>query len=143
VKGPVEPGLFGRAVRYAIQRKQAERSAVALQSGRMQARGNARLQQGLLPCPLLRGGDVDVVARYLPGRAQTLLGGDSYDIVQSADGTVHAMVGDVSGHGPDEAALDVTPRIAWRTLVLSSWSYVLITSMTMSAAFAMPYALHR
>jgi hypothetical protein len=53
------------------------------------------------------------------------------------------MVGDVSGHGPDEAALDVTPRIAWRTLVLSSWSYVLITSMTMSAAFAMPYALHR
>jgi hypothetical protein len=63
--------------------------------------------------------------------------------VQSADGTVHAMVGDVSGHGPDEAALDVTPRIAWRALVLSSWSFALITSMTMSAAFAMPDAPHR
>ncbi|MFC4500199.1 MULTISPECIES: PP2C family protein-serine/threonine phosphatase [Streptomyces] len=117
VKGRVEPELFGRAVRYAIQRKQAEQSAVALQAGRMRAQENARLERGLLPRPLLRGGDVDVVARYLPGRAQTLLGGDFYDIVQSADGTVHALVGDVSGHGPDEAALGVALRIAWRTLV--------------------------
>lgn len=67
VKGHVEPGLLGRAVRYAIQRKQAQRSAVALQSGRMQARENARLERGLLPRPLLQGGDVDVVAPIFPG----------------------------------------------------------------------------
>jgi serine phosphatase RsbU (regulator of sigma subunit) len=118
VKGRVEPELFGRAVRYAIQRKQAEQSAVALQASRMQAQENARLERGLLPRPLLHCDDVDVVARYLPGRAQALLGGDFYDIVQTADGTVHAVVGDVSGHGPDEAALGVALRIAWRTLVL-------------------------
>lgn len=59
------------------------------------------------------------MARYRPGRAHTLLGGDFYDIVQSADGTLHALIGDVSGHGPDEAALGVALRIAWRTLVLS------------------------
>jgi serine phosphatase RsbU (regulator of sigma subunit) len=29
------------------------------------------------------------------------------------------LIGDVSGHGPDEAALGVCLRIAWRTLVLS------------------------
>jgi serine phosphatase RsbU (regulator of sigma subunit) len=32
---------------------------------------------------------------------------------------VHLLIGDVSGHGPDEAALGVALRIAWRTLVLS------------------------
>ncbi|MET7682463.1 fused response regulator/phosphatase [Streptomyces sp. NPDC005423] len=119
IKGRVEPELFGRAVRYAIQRKQAERGAVALQASQMRAQENARLERGLLPRPLLRGEGVEAVSRYRPGRAQTLLGGDFYDIVQSADGTVHAVVGDVSGHGPDEAALGVALRIAWRTLVLS------------------------
>ncbi len=119
VKGRVEPELFGRAVRYAIQRKQAEQAAVALQASLMQAQENARLERGLLPRPLLRAEGVEVVARYRPGRAQALLGGDFYDVVQSADGTVHALVGDVSGHGPDEAALGVALRIAWRTLVLS------------------------
>ncbi|MEU3979210.1 fused response regulator/phosphatase [Streptomyces sp. NPDC026672] len=119
VKGRVEPGLFGRAVRYAIQRKQAEQAAVALQASQMQAQENARLERGLLPRPLLHGEGVEVVARYRPGRAQALLGGDFYDIVQSPDGTVHALIGDVSGHGPDEAALGVALRIAWRTLVLS------------------------
>ncbi|CAM5342368.1 Response regulator receiver protein OS=Streptomyces glaucescens OX=1907 GN=SGLAU_30750 PE=4 SV=1 [Streptomyces glaucescens] len=107
-------------MQYAIQRKQAEQAAVALQASQMQARENARLERGLLPRPLLHTEEgVQVVARYRPGRAQALLGGDFYDIVQSADGTVHALVGDVSGHGPDEAALGVALRIAWRTLVLS------------------------
>ncbi|MFG3101852.1 PP2C family protein-serine/threonine phosphatase [Streptomyces sp. NPDC048182] len=119
VKGRVEPELFGRAVRYAIQRKQAEQAAVALQASQMQAQENARLERGLLPRPLLRDADVDIVTRYRPGRAQALLGGDFYDIVQSGDGSVHALIGDVSGHGPDEAALGVALRIAWRTLVLS------------------------
>jgi CheY-like chemotaxis protein len=119
VKGRVEPELFGRAVRYAIQRKQAELAAAALQASQMQAQENARLERGLLPRPLLHGEGVEVVARYRPGRAHALLGGDFYDIVQSADGTVNALVGDVSGHGPDEAALGVALRIAWRTLVLS------------------------
>ncbi|MEU3280987.1 PP2C family protein-serine/threonine phosphatase [Streptomyces antibioticus] len=119
VKGRVEPDLFGRAVRYAIQRKQAEQAAVALRAGQMQAQENARLERGLLPRPLLRGDGIEAVARYRPGRSQALLGGDFYDIVQSTDGTLHALIGDVSGHGPDEAALGVALRIAWRTLVLS------------------------
>ncbi|WP_434100156.1 PP2C family protein-serine/threonine phosphatase [Streptomyces olivaceus] len=119
VKGRVEPELFGRAVRYAIQRKQAEQAAVALQASQMQAQENARLERGLLPRPLLNDAAVDVVARYRPGRAHALLGGDLYDIVQSTDGSVHALIGDVSGHGPDEAAVGVALRIAWRTLVLS------------------------
>ncbi|WP_307795556.1 PP2C family protein-serine/threonine phosphatase [Actinacidiphila acididurans] len=119
VKGRVEAELFGRAVRYAIQRKQAEHAAVALQASRLHARENARLERGLLPTPLLRSSGLEVVARYRPGRAHALLGGDFYDVVETPDGTVHVLIGDVSGHGPDEAALGVALRIAWRTLVLS------------------------
>ncbi|MQS06716.1 SpoIIE family protein phosphatase [Streptomyces sp. IF17] len=120
VKGRVEPELLGRAVRYAIQRKQTEQAAAALQAGRLRAEENARLERGLLPTPLLREPrEVDVVARYRPGRAQALLGGDFYDVVQTPDGTVHVLIGDVSGHGPDEAALGVGLRIAWRTLVVT------------------------
>ncbi|WP_234439901.1 PP2C family protein-serine/threonine phosphatase [Streptomyces bicolor] len=120
VKGRVDPELFGRAVRYAIQRKQAEHAAAALQAGQLRAEENARLERGLLPTPLLHDADgLDVVARYLPGREQSLLGGDFYDVVQTPDGTVHVLIGDVSGHGPDEAALGVGLRIAWRTLVVS------------------------
>ncbi|GAA2730846.1 PP2C family protein-serine/threonine phosphatase [Streptomyces nogalater] len=120
VKGRVDAELFGRAVRYAIQRKLAEQAAAALQAGQLRAEENRRLERGLLPTPLLRGTTgPEVVARYLPGREQALLGGDFYDVVQTADGRVHVLVGDVSGHGPDEAALGVGLRIAWRTLVVS------------------------
>ena len=59
-----------------------------------------------------------MVARYRPGR-DAVLGGDFYDVVEAADGTLYLLIGDVSGHGPDEAALGVCLRIAWRTLVLS------------------------
>lgn len=120
VKGRVEPELFARAVRYAIQRKQAERTSAALQASQMRAQENSRLERGLLPTPLL-GADraVDVVARYRPGRAHSLLGGDFYDVVQGPDGIVHAIIGDVSGHGPDAAATGVALRLAWRTLVLT------------------------
>ncbi len=120
VKGRVEPELFGRSVRYAIQRKQAERATVALHASQMRAQENARLERGLLPTPLLpHDGAVEVISRYRPGRDHALLGGDFYDVVQDAAGLVHAIIGDVSGHGPDAAATGVALRLAWRTLVLS------------------------
>ncbi|MCX4095253.1 fused response regulator/phosphatase [Nocardia sp. alder85J] len=120
VKGRVEPDLLGRAVRYAVQRKQAERTSAALQASQLRAEENARLERGLLPTPLLRpDAAVVVVPRYRPGRAHALLGGDFYDVVEDPDGTVHAVIGDVSGHGPDAAATGVALRLAWRTLVLS------------------------
>jgi serine phosphatase RsbU (regulator of sigma subunit) len=120
VKGRVDAEWLSRAVRYAMQRKQTEQAAVALQASQLQAQENARLERGLLPKPLLSDdGGVRVVSRYHPGRAQALLGGDFYDVVEAPDGTVEMLIGDVSGHGPDEAALGVALRIAWRTLVLS------------------------
>ena len=39
--------------------------------------------------------------------------------MQISDGSLYVLIGDVAGHGPDEAALGVCLRIAWRTLVLA------------------------
>ncbi|MFE5536605.1 PP2C family protein-serine/threonine phosphatase [Streptomyces sp. NPDC056492] len=122
IKGRLEPDVFIRAIRYAIQRKRTELAAVALEAGRLRAEENARLERGLLPTPLLLDAPVEAVAvcaRYHPGRAQTLLGGDFYDVVQTPDGATHAVVGDVSGHGPSEAALGVCLRVAWRSFVMA------------------------
>src|SRR5690606_1063372 len=54
-----------------------------------------------------------------PGRRRALLGGDFFDVVETPDGVLHVLIGDVCGHGPDEAALGVCLRSSWRALVLS------------------------
>ncbi|MFN8225473.1 MAG: fused response regulator/phosphatase [Mycobacterium sp.] len=120
VKGRVEPEMLQRALLYAIERKRAELTAVDLHASELRARETARLERGLLPSPLLLDDPgVNIVARYRPSRENALLGGDFYDFVQTPDRTVHVMIGDVAGHGPDEAALGVALRIAWRALTFA------------------------
>jgi serine phosphatase RsbU (regulator of sigma subunit) len=120
VKGRVEPEMLRRAVLYAIERKRAEMTAVELHASQLRAMENARLERGLTPTPLLLDDPgVSIIARYVPSRQNTLLGGDFYDFVQTPDRTVHVMIGDVAGHGPDEAALGVALRIAWRALTFA------------------------
>ncbi|KJK43823.1 phosphatase [Streptomyces sp. NRRL F-4428] len=111
--------LLSRAIRYAVERKRADIAQYKLAESKLRAQENARLERGLLPTPLLEGSDLRFAARYRPGRSRALLGGDFYDAVRTPDGTVHAMIGDVCGHGPDEAALGVELRIAWRALTLA------------------------
>ncbi|MFG3318785.1 PP2C family protein-serine/threonine phosphatase [Streptomyces sp. NPDC048171] len=111
--------LLSRAIRYAVERKRSDSAERRLAEGRLRAQENRRLERGLLPTPLLAGSSLRFAARYRPGRSRALLGGDFYDVVRTPDGTVHAMIGDVCGHGPDEAALGVELRIAWRALTLA------------------------
>ncbi|MBB5940110.1 PP2C family protein-serine/threonine phosphatase [Streptomyces zagrosensis] len=114
--------VLSRAVRYAVERKRADHARRQLTESRLRARENARLERGLLPTPLLDGSNLRFATRYRPGRSRALLGGDFYDTVRTPDGVVHAMIGDVCGHGPDEAALGVELRIAWRALTLAGLS---------------------
>ncbi len=118
VKGHIDGAGLLRAVRYAVERRRADETRQQLEVARVQAEENARLERGLLPTPLVTDPGLLLSALYRPGRRRALLGGDFYDAVQDASGAVHAVIGDVSGHGPDEAALGVCLRIAWRTLVL-------------------------
>jgi serine phosphatase RsbU (regulator of sigma subunit) len=119
VKQEVDPPLLARALRYAIERKRADESERELVETRLLSRENTRLTQGLVPVPQLEDSALRHHTRYRPGRRRALLGGDFYDTVQNLDGAVHLMIGDVSGHGPDEASLGVRLRMAWRTLVLA------------------------
>src|SRR6478735_7111283 len=122
VKGQIDGTGLARAVRYAVERLRADEARRELEVARLHAEENSRLERGLLPTPLVTDPRLVLSAHYRPGRRRALLGGDFYDAVETADGTVHAVIGDVSGHGPDAAALGVSLRIAWRTLVIGGHS---------------------
>ncbi|HTI35119.1 MAG TPA: response regulator, partial [Miltoncostaea sp.] len=119
VKGQVGGDTLMRAIRYAVSRCEAQRAQRELEIAEMQARENDRLERGLLPRPAVRDTGIAVATFSRPGRRRTLLGGDFHDVVETPDGAVHAVIGDVCGHGPDEAAIGVSLRSAWRALVLA------------------------
>ena len=119
VKGEVSGATLQRVIRYAMERRHWDETQRQLHTARISARENARLEHGLLPQPVLRDPRLRVAARCWAGGKQRLLGGDFYDMVEAADGWVHALIGDVCGHGAGEAALGVCLRVAWRALVLA------------------------
>jgi len=118
VKGQVDAPTLERCVRYATERGRATVYQRDLVAADLRAQENTRLQRGLLPSPLMDRDTLGLALFYRPGSERALLGGDFYDVVETPTG-VHLLIGDVSGHGPDEAALGVALRVAWRTLVLA------------------------
>jgi serine phosphatase RsbU (regulator of sigma subunit) len=119
VKGAVDGPRLARSVRYAIVRRQADAAQQQLRVAQVQSREVARLERGLAPLPLVSDLGLWVASRYRAGRRQALLGGDFYDLVETPGGALRAVVGDVCGNGPDEAAIGVSLRTAWRALALS------------------------
>jgi serine phosphatase RsbU (regulator of sigma subunit) len=119
IKNHIDSSLLTRALRYAVERKRAENTAQQWHLAEARQHENSRLERGLLPVPLLHSDSVVVQSRYQPGREQAQLGGDFYDVVEDASGRVWVVIGDVSGHGPDEAALGVALRVGWRSFVLA------------------------
>jgi serine phosphatase RsbU (regulator of sigma subunit) len=119
VKDDITPELLDRSIRYAVERHRAQTTELQLRAEQMILAENARLERGLLPKPLLRSDLVTCATYYQPGSNLAVLGGDFFDVVETPSGQVRAVIGDVMGHGPDEAALGVHLRVAWRTLVLA------------------------
>ncbi|TDC32067.1 fused response regulator/phosphatase [Micromonospora sp. 15K316] len=119
VKGQVDGVLLTRALRYAVERKRADENARRLREVELRQAESARLERGLLPQPLMSTDQLAVHTFYRPGRHAALIGGDFYDVVQTRPDRVDLIVGDVCGHGVDEAALGVELRVAWRALVLA------------------------
>ncbi|MFT7836130.1 fused response regulator/phosphatase [Saccharothrix sp. BKS2] len=119
VKGQVDGLGLARGIRYAVGRKHAEETQRQLRDEQLLAAEKTRLERGLLPSFILHPDAPDVKFRYRPGGSRMLLGGDFFDAVSRPDGTLQVIIGDVCGHGPDEAALGVFLRIAWRALVLA------------------------
>lgn len=119
VKGTADAVTLGRAIRYAVERCRADDASRRLYEAERRRDENTRLERGLLPQPLLHRRAGEITVRYRPGSAGAQLGGDFYDAVEMEDGTLHVVIGDVAGHGPDEAALGVCLRVAWRSLTLA------------------------
>ncbi|MDA8297355.1 MAG: SpoIIE family protein phosphatase [Actinomycetota bacterium] len=118
-KGQLDTELLSRSVRYAVERKRSEDAARRLLANELLAAESARLERGLLARPMLDTSDLAAATRYRSGGGSLLLGGDFYDAIELADGSVRIIIGDVAGHGADEAAIGVALRIAWRGLVLA------------------------
>jgi len=74
------------------------------------------LQQTLLPPTLPDIPGLQVAARYRPAKAVARVGGDFYDIFEVGEGTWGLMVGDVSGTGPEAAALTGVARYGARAI---------------------------
>jgi len=119
VKGKADGPVLIRAIRYAIERRRAEAGLVRLREEQLAAAESVRLERGLMPTPLLAGSGVAARTFYRSGRTRSVIGGDFFDAVLDPSGTVHAIVGDVCGHGPDEAALGALLRVSWRAVGLA------------------------
>jgi serine phosphatase RsbU (regulator of sigma subunit) len=119
VKGRVDDQLLARSVRYAVERQRAVRLTLDLYEAERRRAENTRVERALTPTPVIRSDDITVTLRYKARREGSELGGDFYDAVETVDGQVHLLMGDVAGHGPDEAALAARLRSAWRALALA------------------------
>jgi serine phosphatase RsbU (regulator of sigma subunit) len=115
----LDAALLARSLRYAVERQHAERAVRDLREAHLRRDEQGRLERGLVPVPLLRSPSLSWGAVFRAGGGRRLLGGDFFDVVELDDGRVRVVVGDVCGHGPDEAALGVALRVAWRSLVLA------------------------
>jgi serine phosphatase RsbU (regulator of sigma subunit) len=120
IKGQVDGNVLARSMRYAVERRRADENARRLHEVELLQQESARLERGLLPQPLLHSARAYVHPFYQPGRHSSQLGGDFYDAVETGPDTLSVMVGDVCGHGVDEAALGVELRVAWRALMLAA-----------------------
>ncbi len=118
-KGSVTEETLGRTLRYAIARRQTETATRQLREAELLRAENTRLERGLLARPIIRNADLKWATRYQPGGRRALLGGDFFDAIELDDGSIRIVIGDICGHGPDEAALGVALRVAWRALVLA------------------------
>ncbi len=118
-KDEVDTANLARSIRYAVERKRAVESARKLLATDLVAAERDRLERGLLPRPLVHDPGLAWASRNRPAGGSLMLGGDFFDAVEMEDSRVRMVIGDVCGHGPDEAALGVALRIAWRSLVLA------------------------
>jgi len=96
----------------------ADQAALALTNAAAE-RLHARLEASLLPTTPIEHPHLQIVTRYRTGEQRLRLGGDFVGSTLADDGRLHFVIGDVSGHGPDAAALGATLRSTWNALVLA------------------------
>jgi sigma-B regulation protein RsbU (phosphoserine phosphatase) len=76
----------------------------------------AALERALLPAVLPEIPGADVAALYRPAGSASVVGGDFYDVFAVAEDEWAILVGDVSGRGPEAAALTGIARYTVRAV---------------------------
>jgi serine phosphatase RsbU (regulator of sigma subunit)/GAF domain-containing protein len=104
-----------------IVQRFADQAALALAHSSAE-RLHARLEASLLPTAPVEHPLLSVATRYRTGEQRLRLGGDFVGLTTAGDSVLHFVIGDVSGHGPDAAALGATLRSTWKALALAGQS---------------------
>jgi serine phosphatase RsbU (regulator of sigma subunit) len=97
----------------------ARRAATSIDNARLYTERSyiARtLQQSLLPPHLPYVPGAELAARYRPVGEGNDVGGDFYDVFELSDGSWSVLIGDVSGKGPEAAALTALVRYTLRAI---------------------------
>ncbi|MEZ5265609.1 MAG: PP2C family protein-serine/threonine phosphatase [Acidimicrobiales bacterium] len=118
VKGEVDGAHLARSIRYAVERTRAEAAGRALLLAERRQAENER--PAAASCP----GSTCTAPGCAPPPATSPAATRPCSAVTSStpcNGPTarSAVIGDVCGHGPAEAAVGVALRIAWRTMVLA------------------------
>ena len=119
VKGEESGHSISRSIRFSVERRRAEAASAALAIAETRAAEQRRLESSLLGRASISSPELQWDSRYVVAR-DGVVGGDFLDCIELDDRTVRLVIGDVAGHGPDEAALGVALRVAWRSLVLTN-----------------------
>jgi serine phosphatase RsbU (regulator of sigma subunit) len=78
-----------------------------------------RLEQALVPSLPVAHEGLQVLTHYRPGEHHLQLSGDFIDVLDRGEAGVAVICGDVSGHGPNAAALGAMLRASWQALTVS------------------------
>jgi serine phosphatase RsbU (regulator of sigma subunit) len=136
VEGVISLAMAGSGRRYSerdltLAEDLARRAAIAVENARLfreRSRTARTLQDSLLPPSLPDIPGVEVAARYRPFRGGDEVGGDFYDVFQTAGGAWAAVVGDVCGKGVEAAALTGMARYTIRAAAMRHAAPVAILS---------------
>jgi serine phosphatase RsbU (regulator of sigma subunit) len=119
IKGQFDSNVLGRSLRYAIERRRRQRAEAQVDANRFKLEMAREIQQGVLPVrdPELVG--FDISGATVSAEA---VGGDYFDYVPLADGSLGVVVGDATGHGFGPALM-----------IMQTQAYVRALSMTHSS----------
>jgi sigma-B regulation protein RsbU (phosphoserine phosphatase) len=118
-----EPAMIRAAVFDATERRAYERELLAARrrAEKLEAKASAlaqTLQSTLLPPALATVPGVDVGGAYRPSGDGSEVGGDFYDLFQTANGQWAVVLGDVCGKGAEAAVLTSLARYTIRAAAM-------------------------
>jgi serine phosphatase RsbU (regulator of sigma subunit) len=97
------------------------RLVISRERARRQSEATTRvLRQSLLPSEIPTIPDCELAVRFLPARADELVGGDFYDVFRVGADQWAIVVGDVCGKGADAAAVTAMARWTLRSLAATA-----------------------